>query len=409
MTPADLLNLAAGAAVLGLTSLTAALGYGLRTRAARFLSAFFACFALANLLGTALFAGGAWLSADAVRWLRVIEVPIVYLLGPLLYAYAVALTSDGRSLERPGALWHLLPCAIALAISLANALFPFDASPVGRTVFLLSFHAWVLQGVAYLVAAAWRSYHARPLLEQISADEAVLHLGWLRWLIAVIAVCWISNAIDRWLQAGDVSDWTGFGVALCWLSTVAMYLLAWFGLRQRILLPTDAVAADSLPKDSLPKDGVPTDVIPTNVPEPLATEPAAATARYERSGLDPAQCAGIAAELSQLMRTECLYVDPDFDLPRLSQRSGWPPNHVSQALNQGLGQNFFEFVNGFRIAAALTCLADASDRRSVLDIALACGFGSKSTFNTVFKRMTGRTPSEYRRQQGNVTGALASP
>lgn len=92
-----------------------------------------------------------------------------------------------------------------------------------------------------------------------------------------------------------------------------------------------------------------------------------------------------------------MYADPDFDLLRLSQRSGWPPNHVSQALNQGLGQNFFEFVNTFRIASATASLADGGDGRSVLEIALASGFGSKSTFNAVFKRMTGHTPREYRR------------
>ena len=67
-----------------------------------------------------------------------------------------------------------------------------------------------------------------------------------------------------------------------------------------------------------------------------------------------------------------------------------------QALNQQLGQNFFEFVNGFRIAAAERCLADPGDQRSILDIALACGFGSKSTFNAVFKRMTGLTPTAFR-------------
>lgn len=379
MTPADLLNLAAGAAMLGLTALTAALACGLRTRAARFLSAFFACFALVSLLGTILLGGRAWLSADAVRWLRVVEVAGMYLLGPLLYGYVVALTSGGRALERRGVLWHLLPCAIAFAISLANALTAFDTSPTGQRVFLLSFHAWVLQGVPYLVAAAWRSYRARPLLEQVSADEAALHLAWLRWLVAAIAACWIFSAIDRLPHATGATAWTWLGAVFGWLTTSALYLLAWFGLRQRILIPPEFV-------------------------EPRATEPDTA-ARYERSGLDPAHCAQVAAELSWLMREERLYAEADFDLRRLSERSGWPPNHVSQALNQGLGHNFFEFINGFRVDAAQACLADPADRRSVLEIALACGFGSKSTFNTVFKRLVGRTPREYRREQAGAAEA----
>lgn len=387
MTPPDLLNLAAGAAVLGLASLTAALGWGLHTRPARFLTAFFACFALAHLLGTLLLGGGAWLSVDTVRWLRVIEVPLVYLLGPLLYGYAVALTSSGKVPVRSIALWHLLPCATALVISLANALTPFDATAAGKRIFLFSFHGWMFQGAPYLIAAIWRSYSARPLLEQVSADEAALHLGWLRWLIAVIGACWISSAIDRWPQTTGVSSWAWFGVTLNWLTTAAIYLLAWFGLRQRILVPAA--------------------LVPPNECQAPVTEPEteAEDARYRRSGLSPAHCLAIAAELTRLMETERLYVDPGFDLLRLSQRSGWPPNHVSQALNQGLGQNFFEFVNTFRIATATACLADAGDRRSVLEIALVSGFGSKSTFNTVFKRMTGRTPREYRRELAKVADA----
>ena len=98
-----------------------------------------------------------------------------------------------------------------------------------------------------------------------------------------------------------------------------------------------------------------------------------------------------------MLTNERLYADGSFDLQALSRRSGWPPNYVSQALNQGLGRNFFEFVNGFRVAAAETCLADPADTRTILEIALACGFGSKSTFNTVFKRINGSTPGEFRR------------
>lgn len=371
MTPPDLLNLAAGAAVLGLASLTAGVGIGLRTRAAGLLTAFFACFALANLFGTVLLGGAAWLSADAVRWLRVVEVPLVYLLGPLLYGYAVALSRPSQASACPRLCWHLLPAALALAVSLVNAVAPFQSHAVGRAVFLLSFHGWLLQGAPYLLAAVWLSWRAAP--HRHAAADAARQQRWLRGLAVAITACWISSAIGRWPVAPDTALHAWLNVALNGLTTAGMYLLAWSGLRQRILMPAPADHG--------------------NAPAALdGTGP-----RYQRSGIDPAQCGAIAAELTRLMQAEHLYADPGFDLARLSARSGWPANHVSQALNQGLGQNFAEFVNAFRIAAATASLADANDARSVLDIALAAGFGSKSTFNTVFKRMTGQTPRAYRR------------
>jgi AraC-like DNA-binding protein len=289
----------------------------------------------------------------------------------LLYGYAFGLTSVSPS-EIRSARWHLLPFAVALLFSFGNAVFAFDTAPFGMRVFELSYNAWVLQGVAYFYLAVLRTYRARPTLEQVSADEAALHLAWLRRLVVVMAVIWVLATFERVERATGSRDYDWLGTALGWLITIALYLLAWFGLRQRILIPPGFSEAQPLADDS-------------------------AAARYERSGLDAEQCRQIAAELTRLMTNERLYVDGAFDLQALSQRSGWPPNYISQALNQGLGRNFFEFVNGFRVSAAETCLVDPGDTRTILDIALACGFGSKSTFNTLFKRINGSTPSEFRR------------
>lgn len=370
-TTLDLLDFAAEAATFGIAALTAAFGAGLRTRASPYLTAFFVCLAIEYAVAVVLTGWRHELSDAAVHWLHAINVPSAYLLGPLLYGYAFALTSPSPpNLRR--ARWHLLPFAAALVFSFGNALFAFDATPVGMRLFQLSYHAWVLQGAVYFYFAVLRTYRARPALEQVSADEAELHLAWLRRLIVVIAAIWFLAAFDRIQRATGSFECDWLGTALSCLIAVALYLLAWFGLRQRILIPAELA-------EPTPRDGDD------------------AAARYERSGLDRTQCLQIAAELTRLMTSERLYTDSALDLQALSRRSGWPPNYVSQALNQGIGRNFFEFVNGFRVAAAEACLTDPGDARTILDIAHACGFGSKSTFNTVFKRINGSTPSEFRR------------
>ena len=372
MTSIDLVDFAATAAMLGLTSLTAALGFaGSRSRASRCLSAFFACLALEYLVGTVMIGWGEHLSAAAMRWLHVFNVSSAYLLGPLLYGYAIALTSAPAPMSPKREFAHVLPALAVLLFSLANALFALDGSPGGWIAFQLTYHAWVLQGAIYFALAARQTWRARPLLEHVSADEAALHLAWLRWLALIMEIGWVLAAIDRLPGVSAISGWLWLTSVLNASIAVALYFLAWFGLRQRILLPSALAVAP-----------------------PPAGEPAAAP--YARSGLDDTQCATVAAQLHRLMTEEHLYVDSQLDLQMLSRRSGWPPNYISQALSQGLGRNFFEFVNGFRVEAARRCLADADDRRTVLDIALACGFGSKSTFNTVFKRMTGATPRGWR-------------
>jgi AraC-like DNA-binding protein len=373
MDSSSLLDFAYSALMLGLNALAAALLLSARrTRASLCLAAYFICTAIDSVVGVAISGWRGSLSDEAIRWLHVANVPSAYLLGPLLYGYAVALTSSPSSDRLRRGLWHLVPYGAVLLISLGNAVVAFDQSPAGLQVFRVTFHIWVLQGLLYLVLAVRRTYRARPWLEQANADEVALRLTWLRRLLALFGVIWIFITLDRVTTVMGVLGPPWIGPVENCLSTMAFFILAWIGLRQRTLVPTELAELCS------------------------PDEPSRA-ARYVRSGLDIRQCTQMAAELSRLMIDGQLYTDSGFDLQALSKRSGWPPNYISQALNQGLGQNFFEFVNGFRIGAAERHLGDPAERRTILEIALACGFGSKSTFNAVFKRMTGRTPSEYRR------------
>jgi AraC-like DNA-binding protein len=63
--------------------------------------------------------------------------------------------------------------------------------------------------------------------------------------------------------------------------------------------------------------------------------------------------------------------------------------------------NFFDYVNGLRVAEVQRSLqADASSGQSLLEVAFAAGFNSKSTFNAAFRKLTGSAPSAWRSAQG---------
>lgn len=72
---------------------------------------------------------------------------------------------------------------------------------------------------------------------------------------------------------------------------------------------------------------------------------------------------------------------------------------MSQIVNQGFNVNFNDYVNSLRIAALIQQLkAGEHHTRTLLALALDCGFNSKSTFNRAFKKLTGLTPLEYIRK-----------
>ena len=70
-----------------------------------------------------------------------------------------------------------------------------------------------------------------------------------------------------------------------------------------------------------------------------------------------------------------------------------PSNHLSQIINEQVGENFFEFVNTYRVKEVQDRIKENQDKKfTLLAIAFDSGFNSKSSFNSIFKKQTGITP-----------------
>jgi len=94
------------------------------------------------------------------------------------------------------------------------------------------------------------------------------------------------------------------------------------------------------------------------------------------------------------------FMEPELTLDQLAGRLAVKPRVFSQAINEGLGQNFYDFINRYRILEAKQLLTNPKDPKiTVLEVLYEVGFNSKSSFNTLFKKYTGLTPTEFRRKQ----------
>ena len=100
-------------------------------------------------------------------------------------------------------------------------------------------------------------------------------------------------------------------------------------------------------------------------------------------------------KLLTLMADERPYLEPELTLAELAQRLRTNPSVLSKVINAGCGQNFNDFVNTYRVAEARRLLQDpARAHYSLVGVALESGFHSKSTFNRVFKKLSGQVPGE---------------
>lgn len=120
--------------------------------------------------------------------------------------------------------------------------------------------------------------------------------------------------------------------------------------------------------------------------------------RYQKSGLKTETSQQYAQTAQQLMQQKKLYLDNDLTLHQLAAELEVPVYHLSQALNEQLQLNFFDFVNQYRVEEVKHKIADAQYQHyTLLAIAFESGFRSKASFNRIFKRFAGMTPSEYKK------------
>lgn len=112
--------------------------------------------------------------------------------------------------------------------------------------------------------------------------------------------------------------------------------------------------------------------------------------------LDADSRADLLALVTKKVESQELFRDKDLTLSRLADETGLKVHHLSEVLNQQAGQNFYQFINSYRVE--YVCSRFRKDTKSrVLDISLDAGFSSKSTFNSIFKKFKGMTPTEYRK------------
>ena len=108
-------------------------------------------------------------------------------------------------------------------------------------------------------------------------------------------------------------------------------------------------------------------------------------------------------KLIVFMETEKPYLDGELNLSKLSGFININAHQLSYLLNNGFGENFFQFVNKYRVQRAKELLTDdAYKKLSIIGIAFESGFNSKTSFNTIFKKLTSETPSEFRKKQTDL-------
>ncbi len=120
--------------------------------------------------------------------------------------------------------------------------------------------------------------------------------------------------------------------------------------------------------------------------------------RYPGTSLDKEKTAQLIELIESKIHEEHIYLNADLSLSSLASELNTTANILSKVINSHYKKNFADFINSFRINKAKAILKDPSEvNLKIVAIAFDCGFNSLSTFNTVFKKLEGTAPNQYRK------------
>ena len=324
--------------------------------------------------------------------------PLPWVFGPLVYLYAVAASDGSRGLEVRDALHFVLPTAVVIAtlpiylMSGPDKIALFDRLEVGDVPTLLRVidPTKYVSGFAYSVATLVHLRRHRRSIENSYSTTDQVNLRWLLWLAGAAAGIWFLAVLI------DIADLIRLpilrrGNLVSLAIALLVYAIGYKGLRQPEIFHYDDRRELSEPVASSPWKRITAEF------RVQSKQPDTPTERYERSGLGEAEAMALKAALLTLMAKERPYRDAELTLPDLAERLDTTPHKLSEVLNAELSQTFYDFINRYRVEDVRRRLAESRSKSlNVLTLAMDAGFASKSTFNQVFKKQTGQTPSAYR-------------
>jgi AraC-like DNA-binding protein len=267
---------------------------------------------------------------------------LILALGPCMWLYVRRMTGDSRPRGWRLGL-HFVPM-LCLLLALV---------PYGEDVHWASVAA-ALHVLVYWLGALFEiaRYRARAADEIASLDR--IGLGWLKILLRVTLAIWVSWLLGLVLDIPGARSFNGVAVP------AGLYVLAFFALRQPAVLVR--------------------------------------WSKHAGSSVDQERALEYHGRLAQIMATERPWLKNELTLADLATAVGCTPPQLSRVLNDLVNMPFFDYVNWQRVQEVRRRLEGAAyDAEPVRDIALASGFNSEAELGAVFRKMTGRTPSECRR------------
>ena len=304
-----------------------------------------------------------------------ITAPFPFFYGPLLYLYVFHSIKNDSRLSRLDYL-HFLPIVLSYLYMFKFYFFYsaeekrrvdqglVDDFSVFSTIMVVGF---IVSAITYALLSYRLLNHHKRLLDDNFSNPEYLNLNLRKGVIGGVALLFITVTVV--LISRDILGFSyPFNPDYIFYSIIVIGILClgFFGIRHQNIFTDNLVINEAI----------------------------VSKGTYKKSSLKEEIAANKHQALTKLMVEEKPYLEPNLTLNALADKLDISLHHLSQIINQFEGQNFNDFINKYRVEEFIN--RASKDRHfSFLALALDSGFNSKSTFNAVFRKHKGVSPSQF--------------
>jgi len=289
------------------------------------------------------------------------------LLGPGLYLFTVSMTTPGFKFKKMNLL-YLLPFVVHFGFFFFK-FHHFDAetkrSLISQNAVLTPLESRIVDNVFFLLLMIFsiliihRLIVYRRRIKDYYSSTIRTGLNWLIFVDTAFILLWMTDIIDYYYFW-----WLGKHSFIIHIGHPMVFILATIMVFKALVHPEQFLYKES----------------------------------GEKYALTKSQIKNYCEILIKIMEEKKPYLAPELSLNDLSKMTGIQPRYLSRIINEKLNQNFYDFINRYRIQASQKYMKDSEKSDwTILEILYDVGFNSKASFNTAFKKYTGMTPTRYRR------------
>lgn len=308
-------------------------------------------------------------------FIGLVNIP-VFAIAPVLYFSITYFVSPAKTFAKKD-LWHFLLFFLMSLLIILSLFLPADIklkdleAPPTQSDLISGIVLIILPLAIYWFLSYKKLLNHQKNVQLFASNTEGVDLAWLRyflWGLAGMIVAWFTELVWSFPLISLISN-------LIYLASA--FYLAYFAVQQGEVF-------SEKPQETLDIKTIIEENEQTDLPK--------------KQVLTDEQLTVLKEKLSDLMQTEKTYLDSNLSLPKLAQMLQISTHELSYLINTGFDDNFFGFVNRYRVEESKRILTTPQYQHlSMVGIAFEAGFNSKTAFNTAFKKITTISPTEFQK------------